>query len=250
MARNSALQLVPVRGDRRKPDADSPSPKNEYTLAASVAHEINNPLQSLINLLYLVRTEPSLTEENRHYLQLAQEEAQRASWIAHSAMSRFQHPDYPVRANVPELVDSVVRFYRSRFSSQGISVATEYCPDGDLTVYADPLRQTFANLLLNAADAMPEGGTIQARVSSAREWAGEKRRGLRVTIADTGCGIPAHELPTIMASSFTTKGRAGNGVGLSLVKDTVERHDGALRVRSSTKPGQTGTVFSVFLPAT
>jgi signal transduction histidine kinase len=249
VTRKAEVRQIRAPAGRENPDKRSQSPRNEYTFAASVAHEINNPLQSLINLLYLIRTTASLSEESRHYLQLAQEEAQRVSWITHSAMNRFQHPDHPMRANVPELVDSVVKFYRSRFNSQGISVRTQYWGDGNLAVYLDPLRQMFSNLLLNAADAMPEGGTIRARVSPAHEWVGGKRHGLRVTIADTGCGIPEHDLPAIMASSFTTKGRGGNGVGLSVVKDTVERHGGALHVKSSTKPGRTGTVFSVFLPA-
>jgi two-component system CheB/CheR fusion protein len=156
----------------------------------------------------------------------------------------------PEDANVPEILDSVLEFYKSRFESQGIVVSAHYCcPDGNLLVYAGALRQMFSNLLLNAVDAMPEGGEIHTKVSSAHEWAGRLRRGLRVTFGDNGCGVAKHDLQRILEPFFTTKGVSGNGIGLSLVNDTVRKHDGALRVRSSTKPGRSGSVFSVFLPA-
>ncbi len=90
---------------------------------------------------------------------------------------------------------------------------------------------------------------MYARVALAHEWSGQERRGLRVTFADHGEGIAAENLPRIFELFFTTKGAAGTGLGLSLVQDMVKKHDGVLRVRSSTKPGRTGTVFAVFLPA-
>jgi two-component system CheB/CheR fusion protein len=150
---------------------------------------------------------------------------------------------------VPKLLGAVIDFYKARFESRGISVNTRYCHHGNLAVLAGPLRQVFSNLLLNAADAMPKGGRLYARVSAAHEWAGQERRGLRVTLADTGCGISADKLPKILLPFFTTKGPAGNGLGLSLVKDVVQKHRGVLRIRSSTKPGHSGSVFTIFLPA-
>jgi two-component system, chemotaxis family, CheB/CheR fusion protein len=107
----------------------------------------------------------------------------------------------------------------------------------------------FSNLLLNAADAMPDGGKMQARISLAHEWSGRMRRGLRLTLADNGSGIAAKDLPRILDPFFSTKGAAGNGIGLSLVNNTVQKHHGVLHVRSSTRPGRSGTVFEVFLPA-
>ena len=116
-------------------------------------------------------------------------------------------------------------------------------------MYAGPLHQIFSNLLLNAADAMPQGGRLQARVSPAHEWTGLERHGLRVTFADNGCGIAADKLSKVLEPFFTTKGPGGNGLGLSLVQDVVQKHRGVLRVRSSTKPGHSGSIFSIFLPA-
>ena len=223
------------------------APAADSALGASLAHEINNPLDSLLNLLYLIEAEATPT--GRHYLALAEEEVHRISQIAHGAMDRFRSPVGPQDTNVPRLLGSVVEFYMSRLDSQDIRVETRYCSGEDIPVDPGSLRQVFSNLLLNAAQAMLKGGTMQVRVSRAHEWMGLKRRGLRVTFADNGCGIAAENLPKITKPFFTTKGTAGTGLGLALVKDTVEKHHGVLRVRSSTKPGRSGSVFAIFLPA-
>ncbi len=155
----------------------------------------------------------------------------------------------PKDASVPNLVGSVVDLYRSRFETRGISIDTRYCVDGHLPIYAGPLRQVLSNLLLNAVDATPKGGAVHVRVSSAREWAGEQRHGLRLTFADNGSGITAENLQKIFEPFFTTKGSNGSGLGLSLVKDVVQKHCGSLHVRSSIRPGRSGSIFAIFLPA-
>jgi two-component system CheB/CheR fusion protein len=239
----------PFLMDSGRAKRNAAAPTIESKVAASFAHEINNPLQSLVNLLHLLEAEAILTIDGRRYLALAREEAQRVSQIAHTAMNRLASSAGPADANVPEILDSVLEFYKSRFESQGIVVSAHYCcPDGNLLVYAGALRQMFSNLLLNSADAMPQGGEIHTKVSSAHEWAGRLRRGLRITFGDNGCGIAKDDLQRILEPFFTTKGVSGNGIGLSLVRDTVQKHDGALRVRSTTKLGRSGSVFSVFLP--
>lgn len=232
-----------------KAERSARAPTDGRAPLACLAHEINNPLDSLLNLLYLMECEATLTEKGRHYLTLAREEVDRISQIAHRALNEFRDAASSQDTNVPNLLGSVVEFYKSRFEARGISIQTRYCEDGDLAVYPGPLRQAFSNLLLNAADAMPTGGRMYARVSLAHEWSGQERHGLRVTFADHGGGIMPENLPRIFELSFTTKGTAGTGLGLSLVKDMIEKHDGVLRVRSSTKPGHSGTVFAVFLPA-
>ena len=223
------------------------APAEGSALGASLAHEINNPLDSLLNLLYLIEAEATPT--GRHYLALAEEEVHRISQIAHGAMDRFRSPVGPQDTNVPRLLGSVVDFYTSRLDSQGIRVEARYCSGEDLPVDPGSLRQAFSNLLLNAAQAMPGGGTMHVRVSRAHEWTGLGRHGLRVTFADNGCGIAAENLSKITEPFFTTKGTVGTGLGLALVKDTVEKHHGVLRVRSSTQSGQSGSVFAIFLPA-
>lgn len=224
------------------------APPQEARQTASLAHEINNPLSSLLNLnlLYIVSAEPNLTQNGRQCLTLAEEEVKRISQIAHAVL---HDPAGSKDTNVPQLVGSAVDFYKPGLEARGIIVNTRYCSDGDLSVHAGPLRQVFSNLLLNAADAMPKGGRLHVRVSTAHEWTGQERHGLRVTFADNGCGIGTENLHKITDPFFTTKGSGGNGLGLSLVKDVVRKHGGSLRVRSSTKPGHSGSIFSIFLPA-
>jgi signal transduction histidine kinase len=224
-----------------------PPPENQNGVVASLAHEINNPLAALLNLLHLIESQVPLTEKGRQYLALSHEEIQRISRILHTAME-FRDTGNPEETDVPDLLRSVLNFYRSRFASRSISLTTRYCPAVTIPAYPRELRQMFSNLLLNAADAMPRGGKIYARISMAHEWSDHERRGLRLTFADTGSGIPAEDLSQILDPFFTTKGAAGNGLGLSLVKNSVQKHHGALRVRSSTRAGHSGTVFTVFLP--
>jgi signal transduction histidine kinase len=224
--------------------------RGEEELVVALAHEINNPLQSLIDLLYLLRAEPALNEQTQRNLGLACEEAQRISLLARHAMNRLPEQAVRLTSNAPQVLRGVVDFYRSRFESQGISIKPRYCADEDLPIEAGLLRQMFTNLLLNAADAMPGGGKIQARVALRREWGGMKRNGLRITFADNGSGISVEDLPRILQPFFTTKGLAGTGIGLSLVSTTLRKYQGVLRVRSTTRPGRNGSVFTIFLPLT
>jgi two-component system CheB/CheR fusion protein len=235
---------VPLEKSERKG-----SPVDDGTLAAALAHEINNPLNSLLSLLYLLESDVTLSQTGHRYLALAKEEVQRISQIARGTLNEFRATAGTQDISVPTLLRSVVEFYESRFKERGISIHARYCSEGHLPVFAGPLRQAFSNLLLNAADAMPNGGTMHARIAQGHEWRGQERRGLRVTFADSGSGIAAQDLPRIFELFFTTKGSAGTGLGLSLVKNTVSQHGGVVRVRSSTKRGRSGTIFTVFLPA-
>lgn len=235
-------------GASRKRESETPS-SQEGNFVAALAHDINGPLDAVRNLLYLLRSDQTLSESGQELLRLADEEAQRIRQFARAAVQQFRSADCPEDANVPALLRSVLEFYASRLESQGISVSARFCDDGDLRVYPGLLRQAFANLLLNAVDAMPKGGAMHARVAAAHEWSGEGREGLRVTFADSGCGIGADDLAKLGRPFFTTKGTAGTGIGLAMVKDTVRKHGGALRVRSNTASGRTGSVFTIFLPA-
>jgi signal transduction histidine kinase len=236
-------------GDSRKSQRleNRPPPRETEHGISSLAHEINNPLEALHQLHYLIETEGTLREKGRKYLALARDEVQRISQILHAAMELRDSGD-PEDTDIPELLRSVLKFYKSRFDSQAISVNTRYRGDAHLSGYPHQLRQMCANLLLNAADAMPSGGKIYARIAPAHGWKGDHKQGLRLTFADTGSGIAAKNLAHIWDPFFTTKGAAGNGIGLSLVKNTVQKHRGVLRVRSSTRAGHSGTVFSIFLP--
>lgn len=226
----------------------SASEIRESRLAASLAHEINNPLDSVLNFLYLLRKEAILTEKGRQYLMLAEGEVHRVSQIAHAALDRFRDSAPRQDADVPRLINSALDVYRSQFESQGVSVNTRYRCQGDFPVYTGLLRQVFSNLLLNAAAAMPQGGRLFVRASNSQEWAGQRRHGVRVTFADSGCGITSENLHEIFRPFFTTK-VSGSGLGLSIAKEVVQKHGGSLRVRSCTKSGRSGSVFSMFVPS-
>jgi signal transduction histidine kinase len=236
---------VEASNERQRLEVRPPPAENGNGIS-SLAHEINNPLEALHQLHYLIEREGTLREKGRQYLALARDEVERISQILHAAMELRDSGD-PEDTDVPELLRSVLNFYKSRFDSQDISVNARYRSGTHLSAYPHQLRQMCANLLLNAADAMPSGGKMYARIASAHEWKDHKR-GLRLTFADTGSGITTKNLTRIWDPFFTTKGDAGNGIGLSLVKNTVQKHHGVLRVRSSTRAGHSGTVFSIFLP--
>jgi two-component system NtrC family sensor kinase len=234
--------------DGERPERRVAASAHSARISTALAHEIRNPLDSLLNLLYLIETEATLTPTGHHYLFLAQEEVRRISQIAGEVLNQQRARTRPETTDIVQLLRGVVDFYQARFASRQIAVKTRYCPEGHAKAYAGQLRQMLSNLLLNAAAATPAGGTLYARVSRAHEWSRKDRHGLRVTVADNGSGIAADNLSRIFEPFFSTKGSAGSGMGLSLVRDVVRMHDGLLGVRSSTKPGRSGTVFTVFLP--
>ena len=219
-----------------------------YPLPASAAHEINNPLDSLLTLLYLLEAEASLTPKGLHYLSLARDEVRRISEIARNTLKHRKLATTPERTNIRQLVANVIDFYQQRLDLSGVVVQTRYSGDANVPVYAGQLRQLFSNLLLNAIEAMPQGGNLQVRVTAGREWSDQNRCGVRITVADNGSGIPKTILPQIFQPFFTMKPN-GHGMGLSLVKEVVQKHQGQLRVRSSTQARRHGTAFSLFLPA-
>ena len=236
-------------GDRAEERLEARArPPRPNALSASAAHEINNPLDSLLNLLYLLESEP-LTPKGRYRLALAEEEVRRISQIARESLGQHKVVAMPERTDVGELLAGVFDFLRERLKSSGVVVTARYSAHGTIRAYAGQLRQAFSNLLLNAIEAMPQGGTIHAKVYAGHEWHGKQRRGIRVTIADNGCGMSKAQLPEMFQRFFTTK-PSGSGLGLSVVEDVMQKHKGSVRVKSSTRPDRHGTVFTLFLPAT
>ena len=152
--------------------------------------------------------------------------------------------------DVGELLTSVLELHRPKLDRHNVSASTRNDHDATAFIYPAQMRQVFSNLLLNAIDAMPKGGKIRAKISRTEKWSGRERSGLRITIADTGVGIPADILHRICEPYFTTKGAHGNGMGLAIVQEIVAQHEGRLKVRSSTRSGKSGSVFSLFIPAT
>ena len=214
-------------------------------LASSIAHEINNPLESVTNLLYIAKTSEDVTEI-REYLSTAEEELRRVSVIANQTLRFHKQPTRPTVVQGAELFGSVLSIYRPRLSGR-ISLEERYRSATPVLCMEGEIRQVLNNLVGNAIDAMPEGGRLSIRCRDGRSFkTGEPS--LLFTVADTGSGMSAQTLARISEAFFTTKGISGTGLGLWVSREIVERHAGALTVRSSQSPNHHGTVFRLSLP--
>ncbi|HET9695826.1 MAG TPA: PAS domain-containing protein [Terriglobales bacterium] len=215
-------------------------------LAASIAHEINTPLESVTNLLFLARNSSNL-ESVRKYLDIAESELTRVSQIATQTLRFHRQSSRATPTRVYEILDNVLALYHGRTLNAGIKVVKQYHETTALTCFADELRQVFANLISNAIDATPSGGTIVVRKRERTDWR-TGRRGVRVTVADSGQGMSAETKRRIFEAFFTTKGNTGTGLGLWVSHGIVEKHGGIFKVRSSQDAKHHGTVFSLFIP--
>lgn len=217
-------------------------------LAASVAHEINNPLTSVTNLLYLLAHNPSLDRAAREYINSAQEELGRVAEITTQMLRFHKQSTAAIPTRISETLDSILALYRGRIISAGIQLTRDYDTTAPLVCFAGDIRQAFANLIGNAIDATPSGGRLRVRLRHSRNWTTRLQLGIRVTIADTGRGIDAEGRKHLFEAFYTTKGITGTGLGLWITRDLIEKHSGTISLRSSTCPHTTGTVFSIFLP--
>jgi len=215
-------------------------------LAASIAHEINNPLESVTNLLYLIRLSTNPTQAER-YLTDAEHELARVAEIAKQTLRFYREPNHPIDTEVETVLRSVLVLYHSRLSAAAIEVDVRLRGETP-TVLASPgeLRQVLANIVGNAIDAMRRGGRLRLRISTENLLHDAPR--VRITIADTGSGIPAALLPAIFEPFVTTKGETGTGLGLWVTGEIVRRNGWTIRVRSRSGSHQSGTVFSITMP--
>jgi PAS domain S-box-containing protein len=216
-------------------------------LAASVAHEVNNPLEGLTNLVYIALRSNDLGEIH-HLLAQAESELARIAHITRQSLGFYRETSTPAHFKPATIVREVTDFYTSRAVSLGVSFIVKAETEREVLGSAGELRQILSNLLANSLDACASGSTIRIGASSARDPRDLSRPGVRITIADTGFGIPAKHLESIFEPFFTTKKDTGTGLGLWVSRELVEKHGGSLRVRSRTSDPFCGTVFSIFLP--
>jgi C4-dicarboxylate-specific signal transduction histidine kinase len=216
-------------------------------LAASIAHEINNPLEAVTNLLFLMRSSPD-GQAARSYLEQAEQELARVAEITKQTLRFYREPSHPVETEVGAVLRSVLALYHSRLVASEIGVQMEV-ESSSAVVLSSPgeLRQIIANIVANAVDAMRRGGRLRIRISSYSSADGTPR--VRLTIADTGSGIPAALLPAIFEPFVTTKGETGTGLGLWVTGEIIRRNGWSIRVRSRSRGESVGTVFSLSMPA-
>jgi PAS domain S-box-containing protein len=250
-------------------------------LAASIAHEINNPLEAVTNLLYLIRQD-HLTPQTAHFADLAQQEVTRVSEITQQTLRFYRQSTLPALTNVAEILDSVITLHLGRIQTLQVDLQRDYQRNLPLFCFAGELRQLFANFIGNALDAMtpnggrlvvrahasrlihavrtvdaapgrvpgatdssPEGSPAASPVSATRRASGVP--GIRISVGDTGCGITQDARRHIFEPFFTTKEATGTGLGLWVSEQIIRKHHGSVRVRSRATEN-TGTVFSVFFP--
>jgi len=216
-------------------------------LASSISHEINNPLESVTNLLYLIQTSKSADDDTRMYAQLAASELARVSHIVTQTLKFHRQSTDATETRASEILESVLALFHGRVVTLGTAVHTRYASTDTLLCFAGDMRQVFANLIGNALDATGEGGTVWLRTRVAHD-PHTGAAGVRVTVADNGCGMSAVTQRSIFEAFFTTKGATGTGLGLWVSHEIIHNHRGTIKVRSSEDPAHCGTVFSLFFP--
>lgn len=216
-------------------------------MAASLSHELNNPLEAVTSALYLLRRTPSM-EKVQEYAKIAQEELARVSSLANQTLRLTRESSRPATLELLTLLDSVLSLFEGRFAVSGITVERQYEASASLYACDNELHQVFVNLVANALDATRDVGTkLIVRERQACDWK-TQRKGIRVTVADTGQGMNADTLKHIFEPFYSTKGDTVTGLGLWITKEIVEKYCGSVRVRSSQQPHNHGTVFSIFFP--
>ena len=216
-------------------------------LAASVAHEINNPLESVTNLLYLITLSDQISEVQTH-ANRALEELLRVSLITQSTLKFHRQPGSPRIIRLSEILDSILALFRGRLLASEITV--DLRAEGEIPVSCMPseAQQIFANLVSNSMEATPRRGKLVIRLRPSRDWRDYQTPGMRVTVADTGTGMDRQTMRRVFEPFFTTKADTGTGLGMWVVAQLVERHRGHVRVWSIQRESGCGTAVSVFLP--
>jgi two-component system, NtrC family, sensor kinase len=216
-------------------------------MAASIAHEINNPLAAVMNTLFLARTNTHDPKAVRQYLEIADQELLRVAHITRQTLGFYREAAAATNISVSVLIRSVVDVLQAKIRAVGARVEQQCDERLEVIGVFGELRQVLANLLANSLHAVVRDGRIVLRASAFVDPNGGKRR-VRITVADGGRGIGAAEMKQIFEPFFTTKGTAGTGIGLWVTRQLVEKNGGSIRVKSNTDGKHKGTAFSIVLP--
>jgi signal transduction histidine kinase len=211
-------------------------------LALEMLHEIRNPLEALANLLYLANREAENRESVRKYLGLAEEQIVTVNQIANQTLSFAKPIRSAHSSNLAGVAEAALRIHQRTIQAKKVHLVKDLPEELVAEVHVSEMLQVLSNVIVNALDALPPEGTLRLRL--------RKRQGqIQFLIADNGHGIPKEHVGEIFQPFFTTKEERGTGLGLVLSKNIVERHRGKIQLRSSVRPGKSGTVFKISLPA-
>jgi len=218
-------------------------------LSAAIAHEINNPLNAAMGLLFLLK-DSGLTQEQTQYVEETGQQLERVVEITRQTLQMSRSTSKFVAVKPAELVSATVRLLSPKLHLAKIAFDTE--TEGNAEVLGSPgeLQQVLTNLINNSIEAMPQGGRLRARVRPSWHWKERTLRGVRITIADSGCGMPAEVYRHMLEPFFTTKEETGTGLGMWVVSELLSKHHGELNIRSSMRPAHHGTTCSIFIPFT
>ena len=217
-------------------------------LSATIAHEIRNPLDTVSNLVYLLRYEQEPNLVSSQYLEMASDELARIAQITGQLLTFHREAKSPTEVCLTEVLQSVLTLYAPQIKRAHITVEQRFQTERAVRGYPGELRQVFSNLVGNAIEAMPSSGRLILHVRESSLASDSGRKGVRITVLDTGAGIPGGVRKNLFAPFYTTKGEKGTGLGLWVSLGIVEKHEGTIHISSSVRPGRSGTVFSVFLP--
>jgi PAS domain S-box-containing protein len=218
-------------------------------VAGIIAHEINNPLAAITNIFFLLRNHPSLDDDARHCAALAEQELQRVSHITRQTLSFYRESKTPIAVMLTELLDDVVGLQERQMHNSRIKLTKRYLTPGQVHGFPVELRQVFLNLIGNAIQAMPNGGNLRLTVREGNDWK-SRRRGVNVSIVDTGVGVKPQDTKRLFEPFFSTKSTKGTGLGLWISKGIVQKYEGRISFRSVRGNDRTVTCFQVFLPGT
>jgi len=219
-------------------------------VASSLAHEINNPLAAVTNVLYLLGKGNTLDPAAQQLVRSASAELMRVTRIVKQTLSYHRGGRAFQEVDVSALVGERLAAFADRFVASGVEVVKKIAPQVGTLGFAEEVGQAIDNLLLNALEAMPQGGCIAIAVKKSRRWNHNGPPGARLTVADTGCGIPLQNSRRIFDAFSTTKPEKGRGLGLWIVRGIIAKYEGSISVRSRVTPGRSGTVVSIVWPRT
>ncbi|MBB5060209.1 PAS domain S-box-containing protein [Granulicella aggregans] len=214
-------------------------------MAATMAHEINNPLESLMNLIFLARHDSAPGGNVHDYLVTAEGELERLTLLARQTLGFYRDTGLPTEVSLNQLLESVISVYSPKLLAAGVTIEKHFDDQRKVLIRRGEFLQVFSNRITNAADAMRQGGALSI---STHETVGPLGDGIETIIQDSGAGIQPEHLTQIFEPFFTTKGELGTGIGLWVAKQLVESRGGTISIASSTEHGNRGTTVTVAIP--